>query len=84
MLVPCGAGDPHIPVYEVRWHAGVAKLHNLSLGVTPRLAMGLASTGSDVTINPVHTLTIPLCATQLIAGNVSDVLGTKTRVFGTS
>ena len=60
------AGDFHVPVYEVKWHASVAKLNDLSLRVTPRLAMGLASTGSDVTINPVHTLTIPFCATQLL------------------
>ena len=69
-----------LPVYEVRWHAGVAELQDLGLGVAPRLALCLAPAGPDVTINPVHTLTIPLCATQLLSGNVSHVLRTKTRV----
>ena len=41
-----------LPVYEVRWHAGVAELQDLGLGVAPRLALCLAPAGPDVTINP--------------------------------
>ena len=70
---PCGAGDPHVPVYEVRWHAGVAELEDLGLGVATRLALSLSPAGPYVTINPAHSITIPFCTTQLLAGNVSGV-----------
>ena len=35
LLVPGCAGDPHVPVYEVRQHAGIAELHDLGIGALP-------------------------------------------------
>ena len=80
---PGGTGDSHIPVYQVRRHASVVELQDLSLGAAPRLALGLAPAGPDVTANLAHAVTIPFCASATLSDADSHVPGTKTRVCGT-
>ena len=73
---PGGTGDSHVPVYEVRRHAGVVELQDLGLGVAPRLALDLALAGPDVTVNPVHPITIPFYASPVLSGADSYVPST--------